>query len=93
MSSEFFAEKIKQSPSRKLPFLPRVGVVVEFGKRRFTFRHVPLLETLAILLERGPTVLNFRRIIKEQMNEISLNDKPKKRTVDVEARTISSRNK
>ncbi len=93
MSSEFFAEKVKQSPSRKMPLLPRIGIVVDFGKRRFTFRHVPLLETLAILVERGPSVLNFRRIIKEQLSEVALPEKSKKRTVDVEARTISSRRK
>ena len=87
----FRMERSEKSRSRKLPILPRIGIVVDFAGRRFSFRHAPLLETLLNLMERGPTRSNFEKIVTEQLYEISLPSIVRKKTVNVKARTLSTR--
>ncbi len=84
----FRVDRSEKSRSRKFPWLPRVGVVVDFAGRRFSFRHAPLFETVMNLLERGLTRSNLEKIVTEQLYEISLPSLIRKRTVDVKARTI-----
>lgn len=88
--------KVEQSPktrTRKLPLLPRLGLVVDIGGKRISYRQAPMLETVLNLLERGATISNFNKIIAEQLYEIALPSLIKKKTVNVEAKTISSRPK
>ncbi len=87
----FRVDRTDKSRSRKFPLLPRVGIVVDFAGRRFSFRHAPLIETLLNLFERGPTRSNLEKIVTEQLYEISLPSLVRKKTVNVKARTISSR--
>ncbi len=87
----FRMERSEKSRSRKLPLLPRVGIVIDFAGRQFSFRHAPLLETLLNLMERGATRSNFEKIVTEQLYEISLPSIVRKKTVNVKSRTISSR--
>ncbi len=84
----FRVEPSEKSRSRKFPLLPRIGFVVDFAVKRFSFRHAPLLETLVNLLERGPNRANLQKIVTEQLYEISLPSLIRKKTVDVKARTI-----
>jgi hypothetical protein len=91
MMTLFRVERSPKTRSRKLPWLPRFGVVVDFGGRRFSYRQVPLLETVVNLLERGPTRFNVNQILMEQFYEICLPSFVRRNTVDVEAKTISTR--
>lgn len=90
---EFFSEKVKPTPTRKTPFLPRIGLTVDFAGRRFCYRYVPLFETLANLLETRPSLSALQRLLREQFGEVRLSDKPSDQTVDVKARTISRQEK
>lgn len=81
-------ERTKKTRSRKFPFLPRFGVVVDIGGHRVSYRQAPLLETLANLIERGATRTNFNKIVSEQLYEITLPSLLRKKTVTVEAKTI-----
>ena len=89
----FRVDRSEKSRSRKLPFLPRIGLVIDFGGRRFSFRHAPLLETLLNLLERGANRSNLQKIVTEQLYEISLPSLSRKKTVNVKARTIHMQTK
>lgn len=86
---EFFSEKVKPTPTRKAPFLPRIGLTVDFAGRRFCYRYVPFFETLANLLATGPSLSAFQRLLKEQFGEVRLSEKPRDKTLDVKARTVS----
>lgn len=90
MITEFFIEKVKQSRLRKLPLLPRLGLTVDFAGRRFCYRQVSLLETVLNLLERGPSLGNLQKIVKEELAEVQMPQRSTKRTVEVEVRTISA---
>jgi hypothetical protein len=70
MANTLCIEKTKRTKTRKLPLLPRFGVVVEIGGRQFAYRQVPITETLLNLRERGFTMQNFVKIAAEQLAEI-----------------------
>ena len=93
MVNIFKIERTSRTRTRKLPFLPRLGLVIDIGGRRISYRQAPVLETLFNLLERGATRSNFDKIIAEQLYEIALPSLAKKKTVNVKAKTISSRPK
>ncbi len=86
-------ERSKRTRSRKLPYLPRIGIVIDFGGRRISYRQAPIIETILNLIERGASRSNFDKIITEQLYEIALPSFAKKKTVNVKAKTISSRPK
>jgi hypothetical protein len=46
MSSSISFEKTPKNDTRSLPFLPRIGLVIDFGGRRFSYRKVSIFETL-----------------------------------------------
>lgn len=93
MVNVFKVERTKKTKTRKLPLLPRLGVVVDFGGRRISYRQAPILETMINLVERGFTRSNFDKIIAEQLYEIALPSFVKKKTVNVQARTITTKPK
>ena len=89
MSSLQF-DRTEPTPSRKLPFLPRFGIVIECFGRQVSYRRAPFLETLLNLIERGPSPSNLQRIIMEQISEINFPLKHRRRlTVNTTARTLS----
>ena len=90
MINLFRVEPAAKTRSRKLPFLPRLGIVVDVAGKRISYRQAPLLETMLNLLERGATLSNFNKIIAEQLYEIALPSFVKKKTVNVKATTIFS---
>lgn len=89
----FKVENLKKSKTRKLPFLPRFGFVFEVAGKRVSFRQVPLTETVANLFERGPSLSNLKNIISEQLQEICFPARKQRKTVNVEAKTISRKSK
>jgi len=93
MVNLFRVERTSKTRSRKLPFLPRIGLVVDIGGRRISYRHAPIFETILNLFERGATRSNFNKIVMEQLYEISLPSLARKKTVNVKARTISAKPK
>lgn len=86
-------ERVKKTRTRKLPFLPRFGIVVDVAGRRLSYRQAPIFETILNLLERGATKSNFDKIVMEQLYEISLPSLIRRKTVNVQAKTISERPK
>lgn len=89
----FRVEKSQKSNTRKVPFLPRFGVVVDIAGRRLSFRQAPFTETIVNLIERGPTLSNLQNIVSEQLNEIKFPFRKKRKTVNVQARTVSRKSK
>lgn len=68
----FSVEKAERTKLRSLPLLPRVAVTVEMAGRHFTFRHVPILETVVNLRGRGFSLANFFEVTREELSEIRL---------------------
>lgn len=89
MINLFRVDKSGKSRTRKIPLLPRFGLVVDVAGRRISFRHAPLIETMVNLVERGPTLSNLQKIVSEQLHEISFPPKRRNKTLDVRARTVS----
>jgi hypothetical protein len=70
MPNSLCVEKSKRTKTRKLPFLPRFGFIVEIGGRQIAYRQVPLTETLLNLRERGFSMKNLVKVAMEQINEV-----------------------
>ena len=93
MINLFKIERLKPTKTRKLPLLPRLGIVVELGGRRFSYRQVPLFETLVNLMERGPSFSNLQKIVMEQLYEVNLPSRTSRKTVKVRAKTVNRKQK
>ena len=76
MAYTFYVQKSERTKLRRLPFLPRFGITVETFGRQLTFKQVPLLETLLNLRDRGLSLSNFRRLAKEEWDEIRFPGRP-----------------
>lgn len=88
--SWFQIDQSEPTPSRKLPFLPRFGIVIDCFGHQISYRRAPFLETIVNLIERGPTVANLQRIVMEQVSEINFPLRHRRRlTVNTTARTLS----
>jgi|GEM_PF-1807089 len=72
MSISISVEKSGKSSVKRLPFLPRFGLTVDFGGRRFTYRQTPVLETLHNLRLRGFSMRNFVEIAYRQLMEVEM---------------------
>lgn len=71
MANMFKVIKSEPSKSRKLPFLPRVGLVVDAFGLQFVFKGVPLAETFLSARERGLTLANLRKAAEDQLAEVT----------------------
>jgi hypothetical protein len=78
MANSLCVEKANESRLQRLPFLPRIGVVVDFGGRQFVYRHAPILEALVNMRKTGFSLRNLLDISFEQLKEIKLPDLPSK---------------
>lgn len=74
MSLQFSSEKAQKTPTRKLRFLPRLAVVVDIAGRQFTFKQIPVLETIANMKRKDFSFKNFSTISKQILNEISIGE-------------------
>ena len=89
----FKLENLAPSQTRKFPLLPRFGFVVDVLGKRISFRQVPFTETVANLVERGPSLTNLKNIAREQINEVKFPVKKLRKTVNVKAKTLSRKSK
>ncbi len=62
--------KSEKSQNRKLPFLPRVGLVVDAFGRQFVFKGVPFAETFIVARERGFSLATLKKVAEEQLSEV-----------------------
>ena len=64
--------KSEKSKSRKLPFLPRIGIVVDAFGRQFIFKGVPFAETFLSARERGFSLATLQKAAEDLLNEVSI---------------------
>lgn len=72
MSFHFGISKSTATKLRKLPFLPRFAVTIEFLGQQYTLRSTPFLETILNVRELGFSLSNWRRISEQELAEIRL---------------------
>lgn len=78
--------KLKRSkvpPTRKFPFLPRVGIYVDAFGYEFIFKHVPLLESAAMLIEKRWPLRRIDKASKDLMKEIRFPVKQESEVIDI----------
>ena len=87
MANQLCIEKSEPSKTRRLPFLPRIGLFIDIAGRQITYRQVPITETLLNLRDVGFSMANLMKVAAKQFNEIkfpnataSCESAPKKRT-------------
>lgn len=89
----FSSDKRQKSSTRKLPFLPRIGIYVDFAGYEFVMKHVPLLETLFNINPYHLTRAKLEQVISAQLDEVIFPPKKKEVVVSALARTISVQTK
>ena len=72
MGIDFSSTKIKKSKTRRLQFLPRFGFTIELGGRKFTYKQVPVIETIFNLKGKKVTLENIKKVAEIQLNEIKI---------------------
>lgn len=72
MASEIQINKSKKSKTRKLPFLPRIGLYIDVAGYEVFIKNAPLGETLWNLYERGFSTTNLTKVAREQLKEIKM---------------------
>lgn len=72
----------KKSKLRRLSFLPRIGITVDFAGTQYGYFQVPITEMLLNLVGRGFTLENVISVSHQQIKELELPNRPaaKKRT-------------
>lgn len=89
MSVEFFHKRRKKTKSRQLPYLPRIGIYVDWAGYESVFKFAPLMEAFMSLPERGMSVYQLIKVSKEQLSEIKFPKVTKEVTIDTTAKTVS----
>lgn len=90
MAYSFAWTRKKMTHTRRLPMFPRIGIYIDLMGREVSFRHVPFLETMLNLMERGLSTKNHSDIKREQLEEIQFPKRPRGKVIDVEAQIISA---
>ncbi len=70
-------KKSRPSKLKRLKFLPRFGLTVDFAGRELHYRHTPILETLINLKGKKPSFAGLMEVALEQFREIDLLKAPK----------------
>jgi len=81
------SEKIQFSKIRRIPFLPRIGIVVELGDKRLAYKYVPVIETIVNLLDGPLTLSRLKNIVKNQFAELQFPSHKEKTTFDTTAKS------
>lgn len=68
-------KEAKKSAVRRLSYLPRLGVTVDFAGKKFEYRYAPISELLYNLCHDGFSSENFKRIVVSQFSETNLETK------------------
>ncbi|MDD9950975.1 MAG: hypothetical protein OXT67_05355 [Zetaproteobacteria bacterium] len=85
----FSTEKRKKTGTRKLPFLPRVGIYIDFAGYEVVLKHVPIMETLVNINPYHLTRAKLQQVMAMQMDEVNFPTKPKEVIITAIARTIA----
>ena len=88
MAIELKAKKKKKSFTKRLSLLPRVGIYLDLFGREYTFKGVPILETVYNLVTSGLTISNFKKITKRQFSEVDFSKNDEVKIVETTAKTI-----
>ena len=91
MATEFLARRKKLSKTRKLPFLPRVGVYIDVAGYEVVYKIVPFFETLANLVSEHLSPASLRRVRNQQLAEVQFPTPGVQDVLDTTHRTVSSR--
>lgn len=78
----------KQSKTRKLPYLPRLGLVIDFAGYELTLKFAPFLEAVLSLPERGFSSQNLTDITAEQFDEIAFHSKDSQAVINTSAKSV-----
>jgi hypothetical protein len=97
MAWEVFGQKKKPSYLRKAPFLPRIGLYVDWMGYEVILKRVPMVETLLNALQTAVQTRQFtnsttERIVREQLAEIKFPQRtPVSKTIDTTHRNVAGR--
>jgi len=82
MAYVFTSRPSKKSKLRRLSFLPRIGLTVDFAGTQYGYFQVPITELLFNMLGREITLANVISVSHQQIKELDLPNKPtrKKKT-------------
>lgn len=65
-------DKTTKSSTRKLPFLPRIGLSVDIAGYQLNIKAAPFSETIMSLKEKGLSLKSLKNIAIQQLNEIKI---------------------
>lgn len=89
MPGEFSFKKKEASKTRKVPILPRFGIVIDVAGYELIYKRVPLLETLVIIFSDARPTKRIANVLKQQFAEVQFPLKKAMRTLSTTHRTIS----
>lgn len=72
MAISLCVKKSRESKIRRLSFLPRIGVSIDFAGKKYAYKQAPLLEAVVNLFDRGFSMKNLMEVAKDQLGEIEL---------------------
>lgn len=72
MSIVLTSRPSKPSKLKRLSFLPRIGITVDFAGHQFGYFQVPLIENFVNLVGRGFTVENIIENAHQQIRELEI---------------------
>ncbi len=70
MATSLIFQKLEKSKFRRVPFIPRVGVTVDWLGYQAAFRHSPILETLINLADKEFSVDNLKSVWRSELDDI-----------------------
>jgi hypothetical protein len=91
MPIKFQFLRSKGGPARSVPYLPRVGIYIDFGNRLLAIRAVPVIETLVNCISRGIAPRHASKVIKEQCEEINFPSFEQQAVIDVVAEEVAKK--
>ena len=86
-----FKKKKQQPKTKRISFLPRIGIYVDFLGREISLKQVPSLETIYNVVTSGVTLSNLKNITKRQLSEIKFFKDEEKPTVDTTAKAVKTK--
>jgi len=75
MAVRLSVQKTKLTPTRKLKFLPRIGLTLDVAGKKLTFKQAPFFEAIANMRKDHFSLKNFVTISNQILDEISIEKK------------------
>lgn len=85
MASLFQIRKKKPGPTRKLSWLPRVGLYLDIAGYEISYKYAPVMEAVIHILEKGLSPRLIEKISREQLKEIRFPKPNKEKTIETTA--------